>query len=155
MRHVGSQFPKQGSNLRPLQWRQRVVTARPPGKSLELHCHNLGWCYWHARVEMRHADCILQCTGQHPTTKNYLVQNVNHANTEKPCSQSFLVCDFLWAMPSTWTSGSKFMKLRPSHWDKRSKLGDTCWIDAGQNLWKEQELIQRKAAITSVQERWR
>lgn len=28
---------------------------------------------------------ILQRTGQFPTTKNYLVQSVNSAETEKPC----------------------------------------------------------------------
>ena len=32
--HVGSQFPNQGSNPRPLQWERRVLTAGPPGKSL-------------------------------------------------------------------------------------------------------------------------
>ena len=31
--HVGSQFPDQGLNPRPLQWQGRVLTTRPPGKS--------------------------------------------------------------------------------------------------------------------------
>ena len=31
--HVGSQFPNQGSNPHPLQWKHRVLTAGPPGKS--------------------------------------------------------------------------------------------------------------------------
>ena len=35
MQHVGSQFPDQGSNLRPLQWKHGVLTTGPPGKSLE------------------------------------------------------------------------------------------------------------------------
>ena len=33
-RHVGSQFPDQGLNPRPLQWKRRVLTTGPPGKSL-------------------------------------------------------------------------------------------------------------------------
>ena len=32
-RHAGSQFPDQGSNLCPLQWKRRVLTTGPPGKS--------------------------------------------------------------------------------------------------------------------------
>ena len=32
--HVGSQFPHQGSNLCPLQWKRGVLTIEPPGKSL-------------------------------------------------------------------------------------------------------------------------
>ena len=32
--HVGSWFPQQGSNLCPLQWKRRVSTTGPPGKSL-------------------------------------------------------------------------------------------------------------------------
>ena len=31
--HAGSQFPYQGSNPRPLQWKHRVLTTGPPGKS--------------------------------------------------------------------------------------------------------------------------
>ena len=31
--HVGSQFPNQGSNPHPLQWKRRVPTTGPPGKS--------------------------------------------------------------------------------------------------------------------------
>ena len=34
MRYAGSQFPVQGSNPRPLQWKHRVLTTGPPGKSL-------------------------------------------------------------------------------------------------------------------------
>lgn len=30
---------------------------------------------------------ILQCTGQSPTTKNYLVPNVNSAEVEEPCAK--------------------------------------------------------------------
>ena len=30
--HVGSQFPDQGSNPCPLQWKHRTLTSRPPGK---------------------------------------------------------------------------------------------------------------------------
>ena len=33
-RHVGSLFPDQGLNLCPLQWKRRVLTTGPPGKSL-------------------------------------------------------------------------------------------------------------------------
>ena len=33
-RHVGSQFPDQGLNLCPLQWKCGVLTTGPPGKSL-------------------------------------------------------------------------------------------------------------------------
>lgn len=32
---------------------------------------------------------ILQCTGQPPTTKTYLAQNVNSAEVEKPCSREW------------------------------------------------------------------
>ena len=32
-RHVGSWFPNQGLNLSPLQWKLRVLTTGPPGKS--------------------------------------------------------------------------------------------------------------------------
>ena len=31
--HVGSQFPKQGSNLLPLHWKCEVLTTGPPGKA--------------------------------------------------------------------------------------------------------------------------
>ena len=31
--HAGSQFPHQGSNPCPLQWKRRVLTTGPPGKS--------------------------------------------------------------------------------------------------------------------------
>ena len=31
--HVGSEFPDQGSNPPPLQWKCRVLTTGPPGKS--------------------------------------------------------------------------------------------------------------------------
>ena len=34
MRHVGSSFPDQGSNLRSLHWQHRVLATGPPGKSL-------------------------------------------------------------------------------------------------------------------------
>ena len=33
MRHAGSYFPDQGSNLCPLQWKSGVLTTGPPGKS--------------------------------------------------------------------------------------------------------------------------
>ena len=33
--HVGSQFPNQGSNPCPLQWKHGVLTTGPPGKSLQ------------------------------------------------------------------------------------------------------------------------
>ena len=33
IRHVGSQFPDQGSNPCPLQWKGGVLTTGPPGKS--------------------------------------------------------------------------------------------------------------------------
>ena len=33
-RHAGPQSPDQGSNPRPLQWKQGVLTIGPPGKSL-------------------------------------------------------------------------------------------------------------------------
>ena len=33
MRHAGSYFPDQGSNLCPLQWKPRALTTAPPGKS--------------------------------------------------------------------------------------------------------------------------
>ena len=32
---AGSQFPNQGSNPRPQQWKHRVPTTGPPGKSLD------------------------------------------------------------------------------------------------------------------------
>ena len=32
--HVGSQFPNQGSNLRPLHWQHGFLTTGLPGKSL-------------------------------------------------------------------------------------------------------------------------
>ena len=35
MQHAGSEFPDQGSNLGPLQWKPRVLATGPPGKSLE------------------------------------------------------------------------------------------------------------------------
>ena len=49
VRHAGSKFPNQGSNTCPLQWRRRVSTTGPPGKSLNppskdalnLTCKNL------------------------------------------------------------------------------------------------------------------
>ena len=31
--HTGSEFPDQGSNLCPLQWKCGVLTTGPPGKS--------------------------------------------------------------------------------------------------------------------------
>ena len=34
MWHVGSLFPNQGSNLRPLPWKHGVLTTGPPGKAL-------------------------------------------------------------------------------------------------------------------------
>lgn len=52
-------------------------------------CHTLGGVgvptgiKW---VEARDAANILQCTGQHPTTENYPVLNVNSVELEKPCS---------------------------------------------------------------------
>ena len=36
VRHMGSQFPNQGSNPHPLQWKHRVSTTGPPGKSQNL-----------------------------------------------------------------------------------------------------------------------
>ena len=36
VRHVGSQFPHQGSNLQPLHWKRRVLTTGPPGRSPRL-----------------------------------------------------------------------------------------------------------------------
>ena len=33
--HAGSQFPDQGLNLHPMQWKHRVLTTRLPGKSLK------------------------------------------------------------------------------------------------------------------------
>ena len=35
MWYAGSQFPDQGLNLCPLQWKRRVLTTGPPGKSRE------------------------------------------------------------------------------------------------------------------------
>ena len=40
-RHVGSQFPNQGLNSCPLYWEHRVLTTRPPGKSLLLVLNEL------------------------------------------------------------------------------------------------------------------
>ena len=34
--HVGSQFPDQGLNPRPLKWKHGVLTTGPPGMSLKL-----------------------------------------------------------------------------------------------------------------------
>ena len=33
MKHAGSYFPDQGSNLHPLQWKRRVLTTGLPGES--------------------------------------------------------------------------------------------------------------------------
>ena len=41
MRHEGSQFPNQGSNLHPLPWKCKVLTTGLPGKSLELHLFHI------------------------------------------------------------------------------------------------------------------
>lgn len=38
--------------------------------------------YW---IENRDAAKILQCTGQLPTTKNYLIPNASISEVEKPC----------------------------------------------------------------------
>ena len=35
MRHMGSQFPDQGSNRRPSSLGSRVLTTKPPDKSLK------------------------------------------------------------------------------------------------------------------------
>ena len=35
MQHAGSQFPDQGLNPCPLQWKRKALTAGPPGKPLE------------------------------------------------------------------------------------------------------------------------
>lgn len=35
-------------------------------------------------LAFRDAAKLLQCTGQSPTTKNYLIRNVNSAIVEKP-----------------------------------------------------------------------
>ena len=44
--HVGSQFPKQGLNPGPLQWKHGVLIAGPPGKSSVLGLLNhLGLTY--------------------------------------------------------------------------------------------------------------
>ena len=40
--HMGSWSPNQGSNLCPLQWKRRIFTTRPPGKSSE-HIYD---CYF-------------------------------------------------------------------------------------------------------------
>ena len=51
--HAGSQFPDQGLNSYPLQWKLRVLSTRLPGKSLEgSYCKGDGkkWasylCWW-------------------------------------------------------------------------------------------------------------
>ena len=43
MRHVGPQFPDQGSNLCPLHWKHRVVTTGQPGKSIHLLFISFYW----------------------------------------------------------------------------------------------------------------
>ena len=37
VRHTGSYFPDQGSNLWPLQWKWRVLTTELPGNSTGFH----------------------------------------------------------------------------------------------------------------------
>lgn len=39
-------------------------------------------------VEAGGAATVLQCTGQFPTTKDYLAQSVHSTKVEKPCSNS-------------------------------------------------------------------
>ena len=34
--HAGSEFPNQGWNPCPLQWKHRALTTAPPGKSLKI-----------------------------------------------------------------------------------------------------------------------
>ena len=49
--HTGSEFLNQGPTLRALQWKCRVLTTGPPGKSrcLPLLNHNFPhFCCWHA-----------------------------------------------------------------------------------------------------------
>ena len=41
-RHAGS-YPKQGSNLCPLQWKHRVLTPGPPGKAYK---RTFQWKFW-------------------------------------------------------------------------------------------------------------
>ena len=36
VKHVGSQFPNQGSNLCSLQWKHRILTTGSPGKSFSI-----------------------------------------------------------------------------------------------------------------------
>ena len=48
LRHVAYQFPNHGWNLCPLQWKYRILTTGPPGKSPPPYCHPTAsfwrWC---------------------------------------------------------------------------------------------------------------
>lgn len=51
-----------------------------------------GACSWHAPGRGQEAIFnILQCRGQPPMTKNYLVQNINSAEAEDPCSKKMKI----------------------------------------------------------------
>lgn len=59
---------------------------------------------------------ILQCTGKFPTTKNYLVQDVNSAKVEKRC------CVLLWVILMGTQIKSKYiwkMYVRKKKYSKR------------------------------------
>ena len=73
-KHVGSQFPDQGWNPRPLHWKHGVLTNGLPGKSLETFLVvTVGGSYWHL-VGRGHR--------QYPRAKDYLAPNVNNVKVK-------------------------------------------------------------------------
>ena len=60
--HARSQFPDQGLNPCPLQWKLRVSTTGPPGKS------ELSFVYLHFQILTRKAPLVLADVGTTLTT---------------------------------------------------------------------------------------
>ena len=46
MQHSGSQFPNQGSNPRPLQWKHGILTTGPPRKSQRARAFKVTYHSW-------------------------------------------------------------------------------------------------------------
>ena len=102
MQHVGSQFPKQGSNPRPLHWQCRVLTTIPPGKQVApksspaLHgwgsLSTIPWrsfLYEQASPTLTHPTLNLIDPIHHPTNPN-----VSHLISTKTTWQ--------WRMLASW-----------------------------------------------------
>ena len=93
--HVGSEFPDQGLNLRPLQWKHQILTTGSPGKSP---------CCLYSRPQAREATTTWRYTWPRADGKE---ERQNHPGALKTSTEMWhegFLLKFHWLKQTTWVS---------------------------------------------------